>query len=160
MEIEEKLKFLQKELDARILEFKRKRNGDKQKAFGLKILAVSFAATITVLLGLKVEGDWAKILQSVALLLGALITVLNAVEAFYDHRSLWIRRTYSLARLYALKADLSFTVAGMEVSEIDVKIITKFMDRYENILQDDLKAWLRQREVSTPADKSTTTTST
>ncbi len=150
MNAEDKLTTLRKELDERIKVFAHKRSRDKNKAFGLKIFAVCFAAAITILLGLKVDDNWANIFKNTALILGALITVLNAVEAFYDHRSLWIRRTMTLARLYALKADLNFYVAGLQDSEMDNKLLVKFMNRYQHILQEDLKAWLKLREGSMP----------
>lgn len=155
MNTEEKLKFLQNELDNRIESFAHKRNGDKSKAFRLKIYAVCFAGAITILLGVKVDGlathlhltvdGLATILKDVALVLGAIITVLNAIEAFYDHRSLWIRETATLVRLYSLKTDMNYAVAGLEGSEIDVASLNKFKDRYESILADDLNAWLKLR---------------
>jgi hypothetical protein len=152
MEVEQKLKTLQKELDDRIKITARKRAGDKTKAFGLKILAICFAAATTVLLGLKVDASLAVIFQSVALILSAMITVLTAVEAFYDHRSLWIRRTVTLSRLYGLRTDLNYSTAGLPESEIDVKALDRFMRRYERILQDDLKSWLKMRQENSSLD--------
>jgi uncharacterized protein DUF4231 len=138
----EKLNYLKKELDNRINVLVKKRNDAKNRSFALKILTVCFAATITILLGLKINDDWTKLFQDIALGLGAVITVLNAIEAFYDHRSLWIRRTVTLANLYDLRADLSYAIAGVDEAKIDVKVLDRFKDRYVQILQEDLKAWL------------------
>ena len=156
----EKLKFFAKELDDRIKDFAHKRNRDKNRAFGLKLLAVFFAAAITVLLGLKVAEPWAEIFRNLALGLWAIITVVNAVDAFYDHRSLWIRRTVTLAHLYALQADLKFYVAGLEEPEIDMNSLERFRNRYERILRDDLKAWLKLREESAPPSEAQAATAT
>ena len=123
--------------------------------FGLKIFSVVFAATITVLLGLKVDENVAKLFQNSALVLGAVITVLNAYEAFYDHRSLWIRRTVTLARLTELERDLKLSVVGTDQNQIDPKTLDKLVERYNRILADDLKAWLRMREGSTPTNETT-----
>lgn len=153
MDTGQKLKVLQKELDERIRDTKRKRSGDKNKAFGLKILVVCFAATVTVLLGLKVDENLAGIFQGIALVLSAVITVLNAVEAFFDHRSLWIRRTVTLSRLYTLRSNLDFVTAGVDASELDVKILERFRHRYEHILQDDLKSWLKMRQDEPSTDE-------
>lgn len=146
MDIGEKVKILKQEMDDRIKYTARKRVSDKKRAFGIKILAVCFAASVTVLLGLKVNENLAGILQSIALVLSAVITVLNAVEAFYDHRSLWIRRTVTLSKLYALRSELNFVTAGVEESEIDIKSLERFLRRYERILQDDLRSWLKMRQ--------------
>ena len=96
----------------------------------------------------------ANVFQGLALVLGATITILNAIEAFYDHRSLWIRETVTLARLRSLKAELDFAGAGLEGEQMDESSLKKFMRRYENILQDDLKAWLKLREDELPSGKS------
>ena len=146
MKVEEKLKYLEKEIDGRIKDFAYKRRRDKNKAFGIKILAVVLAATITVLLGLRVDENVAEVFQNIALVFGATITILNAIEAFYDHRSLWIRRTVTLAHLFALERDLSLYIAGTEQAEIDPKVLNRLADRYDRILADDLKAWLKLRE--------------
>jgi hypothetical protein len=69
------------------------------------------AGVVTVLIGLQGETFDQTLLRNLALALGALITVVNAFDAFFDHRSLWIKKTVTLSRLYALKRDLSFEVA-------------------------------------------------
>jgi len=153
MNPEEKLKYLENEIDSRIKDFTHKRIRDKNKAFGIKIFAVVLAATITVLLGLKVDETLTKVFQNIALVFGATITILNAVEAFYDHRSLWIRRTVTLAHLFDLERDLRLYIAGTEQAEIDPKVLNRLADRYDRILADDLKAWLKLREVSSPTNE-------
>jgi hypothetical protein len=146
MDVKAKLDWLNHELDERINSFAKKRVRDKNVAFGLKILAVCFAATITILLGLKVQDDYARIFQGIALVLSAIITVMNAIEAFYDHRSLWIQRTITLSRLYSLRADLRFTMEGLQDSELDITILRNYMNRYETILEEDMLKWLKMRE--------------
>jgi len=157
MNIQEKFKFLESELDSRIKDFTHKRIRAKKKAFNLKLFAVVFAATVTVLLGLKVNETLSKVFQNVALILGAVITILNAVEAFYDHRSLWIRRTVTLARLYELRRDVHLCAVGSESKDMDSEskgmdagALYKFMKRYDQILSDDLNAWLKLRQDSPP----------
>ena len=156
MNVEEKLKFFEKDLDSHIKDIAHKRNRDKNKAFGLKIFAVVFAALITVLLGIRVDENVAKLFQNIALVLGATITVLNAAEAFYDHRSLWIQRTVTLSRLCELQRDLKLYVAGSDQNEIDTKTLDKLVNRYHRILADDLKAWLKLREDYSPPSESST----
>jgi hypothetical protein len=82
MDKDERFSFLQEELDRFLLQTNRHRKESKRKAFIYKMLAVSFAAAITVLLGLKVEGVLADVFRDIALGLGATITVLNAADAF------------------------------------------------------------------------------
>lgn len=122
-------------------------------SFKLKILSVSFAAMITVLLGLQGLGQVETILKNVALMLGASITVINAFEAFYDHRSLWINQTVTLSLLQNLRRDINFYASGMESTEIEIKKLEEFKERYNSILQDDLRDWLKLRsENERPSD--------
>lgn len=147
-EYEEKLRFLQKELDTHFKRTSKNRVNNKNKAFGLKILAVCFASAITVLLGVKVDETWAVAFQNLALVLSAVVTLLSAFEAFYDHRSLWIQGTVTLSQLAALKTEVDFFAAGraLQVSNEDVTKLDGFRNRLEQILQDELKAWLKMRQ--------------
>ncbi|MCA9946679.1 MAG: SLATT domain-containing protein, partial [Anaerolineales bacterium] len=81
----------------------------------------------------------------IALVLGASITVINALDAFYDYRSLWIRRTVNLARLKNLKREMDFYSTGAKPGEYEYDQITKFKNSLNQILQDDLKEWLKLR---------------
>ncbi len=153
MKTNEKLEILKTEIDERITNLKKKRVGNKKMSYRLKILSVSFAAIITVLLGLQGLGQVETILKNVALMLGASITVLNACEAFYDHRSLWINQTITLSLLQNLRGDINFYSSGMESAEIEIRRLEEFKERYNHILQDDLRDWLKlRRETERPSD--------
>ncbi len=145
MKTNEKLEILKAEINERITYLMQKRFFNRRKAFRLKILSVSFAAMITVLLGLQGIGQVETILKNFALMLGASITVVNAYEAFYDHRSLWINQTVTLSLLQNLKRDIDFYASGIESTEIEIRQLEEFKERYNNILQDHLRDWLKLR---------------
>ena len=147
-EFQEKLQVLQKELDFHIKRTGNARSNNKNKAFSLKVLAVCFAGAITVLLGVRVDAVWATTFQNLALILSAIITLLNAFEAFYDHRSLWIQGTVTLSQLAALKNEVDFFAAGrlQKVNADDMNRLDDYKNRLEQILQDELKAWLKMRQ--------------
>jgi hypothetical protein len=100
------------------------------------------------LLGVKVDEAWSVVFQNLALILSAVVTLLSAFEAFYDHRSLWIQGTVTLSQLAALKNEVDFFAAGraLQVSNEDVTKLDGFRNRLEQILQDELKAWLKMRQ--------------
>jgi hypothetical protein len=79
------------------------------------------------------------------LVLGASITVVNAFDAFFDHKALWISRTVMLARLYRLRRELRFEVAKSAPEEILMEVLSNFHSRLGDILQDDLREWLKLR---------------
>ncbi len=150
MNSQDKLGFLESELNDQIARYRHKRIRDKNKAFLLKMMTVVLSGLISILLGLKVPGDLADLFKAVALVFGATITVANAIEAFFDHRSLWIRWTVTLARLYDLQSNLKFYVSGMDEAKLPADQLSKFHDQLRKILQDDLASWLRLREERAP----------
>jgi hypothetical protein len=131
------------EIAARLQEASRKRFRDKRKAFGLKIGAALLGAAVTVLLGLKVSADHEATLKNIALVAGALVGVLNAWDAFYDHRALWVKRTTTSARLK--KLDRAFRIDRAAKPELDAKEIEAHRASLEQILDDELSSWVQLR---------------
>ncbi|MGD9374107.1 MAG: SLATT domain-containing protein [Desulfobacterales bacterium] len=145
MGINEQFDFLEAEIDERIRDYAYKRKRDKIKAVLLKMLGVIFAAAITILLGLEVIKEYGVVLKNIALVLGAFITIINAFDAFFTHRSLWIQRTITVVRLYNLKRDFKFYRTGTEPNNVEQEILEEFKTRFYRILSDELKDWLKLR---------------
>ncbi len=137
---------LEKELDARLAEFTRKRVRDKLKAFSLRIAAVVFGATITVLVGLRAAPTLDGPLKNVVLILGALTVIANAWDGFYDHRGLWIKRTITVARLKRLKRDLDFEVAMKDSGHHEPSLLRALKARLDQLLEDELNNWTQLRD--------------
>jgi hypothetical protein len=78
--------FLREELERQMARASLKRSRDKAKAFRLQMATVALSATITVLLGIRIGTRVQPVLANVALAFGALVTVLAAFDAFYNHR--------------------------------------------------------------------------
>jgi hypothetical protein len=126
--------------------FDKRRQRDKHKSYWLQMAAVALSAAITVLLGLRIGSQQAKdILADVALGFGALLTVLSAADAFYQHRSLWIIRNTAKNRLCRLERRLDYYSAGLDhgaPSDEDLKV---FAEEFERVLMDEERAWLDLR---------------
>jgi hypothetical protein len=128
---------------ARLAEFDRKRVRDRRKAFGLKMGTVALGALITVLLGFKISPDWEPTLKNIELIAGALIVVMNAWDAFYDHKGLWVKRTTATARLKKLQ--LEFSMARAAQPELDATNLRRYQMTLGQILDDDLNSWVLLR---------------
>ena len=140
----ERLLWLQKEIDNLVSRYQNESRRYKKVAFRLKIISVVLAATITVLLGLKLQyASVANILSNVALFLSAAITVLSAYEAFFDPRALWVRETVTFAHLKDLQRDLLFWTSGADPNLIRMEDLDRFKARLDLILEDTLKYWMR-----------------
>lgn len=146
MKPKERLDCLSKELNVLVGRYARECVRHKNKALALKIASVLLATSITILLGLKFPDTQLRAeLSDIALVLGGLITVLSAYEAFFDPRSLWVRETVTFARLKDLQRDLRFWAAGLEDDEADPKELERYKRRLDRILEESLKYWMKIR---------------
>jgi hypothetical protein len=143
--VEGRVGFLRAELDRQQQRFGRRRRRDKRKAFALQVATVVLSATITVLLGLRVDTGLQRTLANVALGLGALVTVLAAMEAFFSHRGLWVARTVTVRRLEELRRQADYQLAGLADGEAPPAVVDGLLGRLEQIIADDQQAWLRLR---------------
>ncbi len=145
MNSSERLKCLQDDLDKLVKRYSGEAVRYKKTALTLKITSVVFAALITVMLGLSVEQELKDLLRNIALVFGAIITVLSAYEAFFDPRALWIRETVTFARLKDLQRDLRFWSSGLDKESMDPKEVDMFKQRLDHIHNDSLKYWMKVR---------------
>jgi hypothetical protein len=142
--------FLKNEINNLIDHYKTDRQRHKLLALALKAMSVSLSGTITVLLGLKVSSGTTSVLFSnIALVLGAMTTVVGAYEAFFDPRVLWVRETVVFARLKDLERDLDFAENGSSDGELDSATLECFKVRLDSILNESLNAWLQLRGQNT-----------
>jgi len=141
----DKLDQVQSELEKQIKKFGKRRKRDKRKAFGLKVSTVVLSATITVLLGLRnFSHDAEAVFANIALGLGALVTVLAAIDAFFTHRGLWILRTKTVRQLEAISSDLEYYKCGL-TGEPEAAQVDKFHERLCLAIKQDLEAWDKLR---------------
>lgn len=149
-----RVQLFRSELTKQQESFRHRRRRDKRKAFALQVSTVVLSATITVLLGLRVSLSTQELLSNVALVLGALVTVLSAVDAFFDHRALWIERTLTVRKLEGLQRRVEYQLAGQEDGNLDPRILEGLVRRLEQILAEDQRAWKRLRSVDAPDELS------
>jgi hypothetical protein len=145
---------LEKQVDKQAVAFDKRRKRDKRKSYFFRMAAVMLSATITVLLGLQVATEWQDRLANLALVLSALVTVLTAADAFFQHRSLWIARARTTNRLARLEARIRYYKAGLDGKAPDPAHVDGFFGDLERILLEDEQAWLNLRGSTPGADDS------
>lgn len=141
-----KYEFLELELAKLINNYHRDRNRHKKEAVNLKILTVVLSASITILLGLTGLETFQNWFKNLALIFGALITVLSAYEAFFYPRILWIQETKVFSRLRDLQRQLLYYKTGNE--KIETEMLDKIMKGIDAALQESLNEWMMLRGVS------------
>ena len=144
----DRLTWLRGEVQRQLSIFRKRRRRDKRKAFALQMSTVTLSACITVLLGLRVGGALQARLADVALVFGALVTVLAAAEVFFSHRHLWILRTGAVRRLEALDRHIDFYEAGMVDRAPQPVEVERYIAELERILADDHELWQRLRHAT------------
>ena len=116
----EQATYLQKEIEANLKIFERRKNKHKSKAFYLKLVIVACSASITTLLGLK-DINIANLFINISIILGGIVTILNFVDGFYNHKELWIKDGKAYIDLLELQRDLTFYVIGRDSNSLDNK---------------------------------------
>lgn len=146
MDKDERLSSFQEELDFLQQRADRERKLYRTRAFIYKILAVALAAAITVLLGLNVGGMLANVFRDIALGFGAAITVLNAVDAFFDYRFLWMRETMLWSKLEALMRDFKLYALHLKPEADRERMLDEFRSRLDQILEEYMQDWFKLRQ--------------
>jgi ABC-type multidrug transport system fused ATPase/permease subunit len=127
-------------IQRRLAVFERKQQRDKFLALGLKLLTAMLSACVTVALGITFAGKSESLYKNIALVLSATAAVLNTWDAFFNHRTLWIRHTVAANRLRSLKDELDYLVASRSgvLSEDDAKQVFAM---YQQIMSETNQAW-------------------
>jgi membrane protein YdbS with pleckstrin-like domain len=105
--------FVRKSLHKHIASFYKRRIRNKRVAFFIKMSVVLLGAVATVLLGIKQYAGQPcdSTLSIAAMIVTALIPVLSAWEAFFEHRWLWIRFAKTLGLLYGISDAPEYAIA-------------------------------------------------
>src|SRR5689334_6541408 len=85
--------------------------------------------------------------HNVALVLSAVVTMLSAWDAFFNHRALWVRYTTIAAELKAIRSHLNYATVG---GTGDDSILDQLFAQYQAVLKATNEWWLHQREAEEP----------
>ena len=151
MIVQKRYAHLEKEVEKLKDKYGREATRHKRTALLVRLCSVFVAAAITVLLGVHWAGGETPVWASnTALVLGSVITVLSAYDAFFDPRVLWIRETITFARLKDLHRDIAYWGAGGDAAAMTPKEaeafearLDGFKARLDGILADTLRHWIR-----------------
>ena len=108
---------------------------------GTKVLSLVLSGSATIILGLQNLSFWAGLGFSLV----ALLTVVNAVEPFFNWRSRWILAEEAQHRFYRLEEDLKNEVAATKEDDLKFEDLTKYYERYKYTWNDFAKKWLVYR---------------
>ncbi|MFI8916470.1 DUF4231 domain-containing protein [Streptomyces sp. NPDC053513] len=109
-----------------------------------KVATLVLSAASTVILGLQNLNAWAGL----ALACVALVTLLGAVEPFFNWRSRWVLMEEAQYRFQRLADDLEYLVASTSADDLTFDQLNEIFDQYQAIWGDLSRTWLEHRRES------------
>jgi hypothetical protein len=146
MTVEDKIQYLQQRLEEQIEAFNNGRRKNKKKAFRFRLSVILCSAFTTILIGLQSFGSSLEpIIKDAALIFSAMVTALSAIDAFYNHRALWIRYTATSNDLKTVQSKLQYLLAGNR-ENVEENRIDELFEEFHRILNETNEYWLQLRK--------------
>jgi hypothetical protein len=117
---------------------------NQKKATYIKLATLVFSTVATILLGLKgfsAEDSF----KNIAFALSASVTLLTALEPFFNFRSFWVEHEIAQGRFIGLRNDLDYYLAGPDAMPPDEVRLAAFHDSYNKIWADLNAVWAENR---------------
>jgi len=150
MPIKEKLEAVRGQLDAQITGFDRRRHETRKIAYRIRFAVVTCSALTTIVIGLeRIPESIQPLLKNGALVFSVLVTAISALEAFYNHRALWIRYTATFTELKALRSKLECLTAG-GLAGLDEAKIDPLFGEFQQVLRETNDHWFQLRKETEP----------
>lgn len=138
-QVEELLRQINSELDYHFLRSKRLKN----KAYFFKISTMVLGALVTILLGFQLskeyESEWSLIIKNTALIIGAIITTISSIGAFWNADKYWLNNTMTAMRLLNLKKEMLLELKSE--NGIEPIKLNKLKGEYEIINKSKVEYW-------------------
>lgn len=148
MSVETSSKKLRHNLNEQIKSFNEKRTKNRRRAFWLKILATTFSAITTILLGLKgfeFLAESSLLFRNLPLVLSALVTLVGTWDGFFNHRALWVKYTLTVSNLRGILAELDYISSDSD-SPPSQKAVDRLFDQCQNVLSETNTSWQSMRD--------------
>jgi len=116
----------------------------------LKVLTLLLSAASTIILGLQNLNFWAGL----AFALVALVTLLGAVESFFNWRSRWVLMEETQYRFQRLADDLEYLIASTPADGLTYDRLQPLFDEYQGVWAHLSERWLQERRTLASSSES------
>lgn len=140
-----KIELVQSKINDAIKKVRATRQDNRRKASYIKLAATFCSGGATVLLGLKIPNLEPQ-LKDIAFVLTALITLLSALEPFFNFRALWIEHEVALWKFHRLKDKIEYWLAGNNHESMNMEDIDSFQNEFQTIWDDLSQSWINYRK--------------
>lgn len=140
-----KVEFLKSRIALALTYMERSRDRNRRRATSIKLSTVGLSAVATVLLGLQLSG-MDDFLRNFAFILVTLVTLLNALEPFFNFRSLWVEEEAAIAQFFRLRDELGYEIATVGGSTPSDEVLDRLFRQFLQIWEHHNSAWLGFRK--------------
>lgn len=127
-------------LNAAIIKLAQKARALKRGYYALSISILLLSAILTIILGFHVNDENYLIrFKNIALVIGALITFLTGLNAFWKLQSYWVRRKILLHRLKELQNEFAFQKLSTQNEDLE-NLFAKYqsIQSYQTLYWEDI----------------------
>jgi hypothetical protein len=118
----------------------------RRRAGRVKLAALALTALSTIVLGIPAIPARA----SIALPMVALVTLLGALEAFFNWRSRWVLMEEAQYRLNRLRDEMDYYLVVTPSAEITKDKLDEFFEEQQAIWSDVSRRWIEFRRLDQP----------
>jgi hypothetical protein len=97
---------------------------------GCKLTVTACSAFATIFLGLKLPNLESQF-KDAAFVLTALVTLLNALEPFFNYRALWVEHETALWKFYRLRDKIEYYMAGRSPELVEAEDLNNLHVEYQ-----------------------------
>jgi hypothetical protein len=137
--------FLKARIALALAYLERSRDRNRRRATTIKLSTVGLSAVATVLLGLQLSG-MDDFLRNFAFILVTLVTLLNALEPFFNFRSMWVEEEASIAQFFRLRDELGYEIATASGGTPSDEVLDRLFHQFLQIWEHHNNAWLGFRK--------------
>ena len=145
---QQRSEWLSQRIQAAIQHAEQKRGENQRRASYIKVSLVLLSGTATILIGLRIIG-MQESFANIAFACVGLVTVLNALEPYFNFRALWVEHELAIARFHRLKDELSFYLAGTKPGQVQEEKLSEMHRQYQEIWETLSDSWIRHRRGET-----------
>lgn len=145
-DLRKKIELLSEFVQSSIADVSKKRKLNQRRATAIKVVILCTSGGATILLGLNLDQTMDVSVKNIAFALTSLVTLLNALEPFFNYRALWVEHERANAAFFHLKDRLQFYISGRSDSTLEADQIENFYTEYEQIWASLNQAWTTQRQ--------------
>lgn len=134
--------LLQEKIDAALKKTRINMRENRKRASLIKLTVTACSAFATILLELKLPNLESQF-KDAAFVLTALVTLLNALEPFFNYRALWVEHETALWKFHRLRDKIEYYMAGRSPELVEAEDLNSA--EYQAIWDNLSQSWVIQK---------------